>query len=349
MRNETRELFNAYCDRQAELNGAHPDTVRDGKAFSIEPSVQQKLNDKQQEDSSFLAAINISPVDEMKGEVLGLGVSGPLAGRTNTTNTDRAPVDPSGLDADGYECKQTNSDTFITYAKLDQWAKFADFQVRISNQIRKRQALDRIMIGFNGESAAVQTDRVAHPLLQDVNIGWIKKYLAKDAGSRCLLEGSKEDGKILIGPTGDYKNIHALVMDACHGLMPTWARHDAELVAILGEDLLHDTFFPLINKDLVPTETMAADLILAAKRVGGKKAVTVPYMRPKGIFITRLDNLSIYEQDGKRRRTVVDNAKRDRIETYESSNDAYAIEDFDFGCYIDNVEFQAEADPDAGA
>lgn len=346
MRNETRELFNAYCDRQAELNGVHPDTVRDGKAFSIDPTIQQKLNDKQQEDSSFLNAINIASVDELKGEALGLGIGEPLASRTNTSTTDRAPVDPSGMEADQYECAQTNSDTAIKYKKLDQWAKFADFQVRISNQIRRRQALDRILVGFNGTHAAAATNRGTYPRLQDVNIGWIEKVILRNNGARALLEGPKdvEAGKIVIGPTGDYKNVHALVKDACHGLLPEWADADSEMVAILGRDILHDIYFPLVNQNLQPTETLAADLLISAKTIGGRKAVSVPGMRPDGIFITRLDNLSIYEQDGKRRRTVVDNAKRDQVETYESSNDAFVIEDFDFACYIGNVKFQAEAE-----
>ena len=41
--------------------------------------------------------------------------------------------------------------------------------------IIKRQALDRIMIGFNGTSIAKDTDIVANPLLQDVNKGWLQK------------------------------------------------------------------------------------------------------------------------------------------------------------------------------
>lgn len=342
MRNETRELFNAFLDRQAELNGADAGTVRAEKTFSIDPSVQQKLIDRQQEDSSFLQAINVVPVDEMKGEVLGLGVSGPIASRTDTTANDRQTTDPTGLDQDGYECKQTESDTHLTYNKLDMWAKFPDFQTRISAQIVRRQALDRIMIGFNGTSAAVASNKATNPLLQDVNIGWLQKYRTHKAGAAVMTEGTKEDGKIIIGADPadcDYANIHALVKDAIYGLMPSWSRGDGELVAILGEDLEHDTFFPLINQNLAPTETLAADLILSAKRVGGKKAATVPFFPPKAILITRLDNLSIYEQAGKRRRTIVDNAKRSRVETYESSNDAYVVEDFDYGCLIENIQF----------
>jgi hypothetical protein len=58
-----------------------------------------------------------------------------------------------------YKCEQTNFDTVLTYAKLDLWAKFQDFQVRIRNAIVKRQALDRIMIGFNGVKRAKTSNR----------------------------------------------------------------------------------------------------------------------------------------------------------------------------------------------
>lgn len=351
MLNDTRVLFNEFLDRQAELNGADPEAVRDGKAFSIsnqtfaagEPSVQQRLIQKQQEDSSFLGAINIVPVTEMKGEKLGLGVSGPLASRTDTSGAGRRGTsDPSGVDVEGYECRQINSDTHITYAKLDMWAKFPNFQVLVSDQIRKRQALDRIMIGFNGTSSANTSNKVANPLLQDVAKGWLQKYRDNRPGA-VLDEGEVEAGKILIDPTGagDFRNIHALVTAAVHGLMPSWARNDGELVCILGDDLQHDVFFPLVDNDNKPTEMIAADLLLGAKRIGGKRPATVPFMLPKSIFITRLDNLSIYEQDGKRRRTIKEVPEANRIETYESSNDDYVVEDYDYGCLIENIEFAA--------
>ncbi len=44
-------------------------------------------------------------------------------------------------------------DTALPYAKLDMWAKFTDFQVRIRDMIVKRQALDRIMIGLKTASS----------------------------------------------------------------------------------------------------------------------------------------------------------------------------------------------------
>lgn len=351
MNNQTRVLLNQYLERQAELNGADADAAIAGKPFAIAahsftagtPSVQQRLIDKQQEDSSFLGAINMVTVEEIKGEKLGLGVSGPLASRTATTtdgSAKRATTDPTGVDAEGYECKQTNSDTHLTYAKLDMWAKFPDFQVRISDHIRKRQALDRIMIGFNGTSAAATTDKVANPLLQDVNIGWLQQYRANRPAA-VLSEGETEVGKIIIDPAGagDYKNIHGLVVDAIFNLMPSWARNDNELVVILGDQLQHDVFFPLVDNENKPTEMVAADLLLGAKRIGGKRPASVPFMVPDSIFITRLDNLSLYEQEGKRRRAVKEAPEINCIQTFESSNDAYVVEDYDYGCLIENIQF----------
>jgi hypothetical protein len=53
--------------------------------------------------------------------------------------------------------------------------KFADFHQRWTNAVAKAIALDRIMIGFNGTSAAATTDRSTNAKLQDVNIGWLQK------------------------------------------------------------------------------------------------------------------------------------------------------------------------------
>lgn len=351
MRPETRVALNAYLENQAELNGADYADVRAGKSFAIEPSVQQKLIDRQGESSAFMSEINVVPVDEMKGEKLGLSVSSPIAGRTDTAAGDeRDTVDPSGLDEEGYECVQTNSDTHLTYAKLDMWAKFPDFEIRIRNQILEQQRRDRIMIGFNGVQAARKTNKVNFPLLQDVNKGWLHHIRQYRDGLRVLSEGETEADKIIINKAGggDYFNIDALVMDATHNLMPSWARGDSELVVILGDALQHDTYFPLVNQDLEPTEKIAADLILSAKRIGSRRPVAVPYFPSRSMLITRLDNLSLYEQSGKRRRTVVDKASRDRVQTFESSNDGYVIENYDFVCLIENVQFGPTPAPGPG-
>lgn len=332
MRNDTRHVFEHYINRIAQLNGIGDAT----KAFSVEPSVQQTLEKKIQESSAFLSSINIIGVRELKGQKLGLGVSGPIAGRTNTSTSDRETRDVSTLDAHDYECHKTDFDTHITYGRLDAWARFPNFQTLLRDAIVQQQALDRIMIGFNGTSAAASTDRTKNPLLQDVNIGWLQSYRSH-ASERVLAEGS-ESGKIRVGESGDYANLDALVFDAVNELIDPWHRESTDLVAICGRKLLADKYFPLINQDNAPTEQQALDLIVSQKRMGGLQAVQVPFVPDGTILITTLDNLSLYWQLGARRRHIVENPKRDRIENYESSNDAYVVEDFGAGCLVENIE-----------
>ncbi|QCX49879.1 phage major capsid protein, P2 family [Ralstonia pseudosolanacearum] len=338
MRNETRRLFTAYKDAIAKLNGV----ARVDEKFSVAPSVQQKLETKVQESSDFLTRINFYGVTEQEAEKIGLGVSGPVASNTDTTQQDRQTSDIATLDGRRYRCEQTNSDTHITYQRLDAWAKFPDFQTRIRDAIIKRQALDRIMIGFNGASRAATSNRVVNPMLQDVNKGWLQN-LREQAPQRVMEEGKKAAGKIIVGAGGDYGNLDALVFDVVNQLVEPWYAEDPELVVLCGRNLLADKYFPLVNKDRDPVQQIAADLIISQKRIGNLQAVRVPYFPANGLLVTRLDNLSIYYQENARRRTILDNAKRDRIENYESSNDAYVIEDLACAAMAENIELAAAA------
>jgi P2 family phage major capsid protein len=334
MKKHTRLAFDKYAQRLAQLN----DTASVAQTFGVDPSIQQKLETKIQESSEFLGKINVIGVTELEGDKLGLGISGPIAGRTNTDKGDRKTRDLASLDDQRYRCEKTNFDTHIKYQTLDAWAKFPDFQQRIANVILQRQALDRMVIGFHGTSVAADTDIVKYPMLEDVNIGWLEHY-RRQAPQRVLHEG-KTPGKVVIGAGGDYANLDATVFDALNLLDP-WYQKDAGLVAIVGRALLHDKYFPLVNTKQAPTETLAADIVISQKRIGGLQAATVPYFPDNTILITRFDNLSIYWQESARRRRVVDEAKRDRIENYESSNDAYVIEDYGLGAMIENIELVA--------
>lgn len=331
MRNETRRAVNEYLSRLALLSGVDNAT----QTFSVAPSVQQTLETKIQESSSFLSQINMIGVRELKGEKLGLGVSGPIAGRTNTSTKDRATRDITTLDAHGYLCVQTNFDTHLGYAKLDAWAKFPDFQARVRDAIVQRQALDRMLIGFHGTSAAAETDLVANPLLQDVNIGWLQK-LRTDAPARVMAAGAVA-GKVTYGVGADFKNLDALVFDAVMLLDP-WYREDPGLRVFVSRDLMHDKLFPLVNQPTDPSEKIAADLLISQKRLGGLQAVQVPFFPDGTVLITSFSNLSIYWQEGARRRRVEDNPKRDRIENYESSNDAYVVEEYGLAALVENIE-----------
>ncbi|WP_070222964.1 phage major capsid protein, P2 family, partial [Janthinobacterium sp. HH103] len=297
MKKQTRQVFSQYETRLGQLN----DTDNVAKTFSVTPSVQQKLENKMQESSEFLSKVNIIGVGEQEGEKLGLGVSGPIASRTNTKDKERETRDLSTMDSTKYRCEQTNFDTHLSYAKLDAWAKFQDFQSRVANAILTRQALDRIVIGFNGVKVMATTDLASNPLLQDVNKGWLQ-HLREQAPERVLgLVAAGMPGKVIIGDVdgADYANLDAAVTDAVNLLDP-WYQEDTNLVAIVGRKLLNDKYFPLVNTKQAPTETLAADIIISQKRIGGLPAARVPYFPDNAILITRFDNLSIYFQDGAR-------------------------------------------------
>lgn len=332
MKNITRAAFNSYLAHIASLNGVPSAAVK----FNVAPTIQQKLETRIQESSAFLQAINVVPVDEMQGQKLGLGTNGPVASRTNTTAADRNTRDASALEGTGYKCEQTNYDTHVRYNTLDMWAKFPDFQLRLSRAIQQQCALDRIMIGFNGTSVAATTNLANNPLLQDVNKGWLQ-YMRDNAAARVMSEG-EDPGKVVVSAAGDYKTLDGLVYDAHKSLLDTWHAAAGDLVAVVGRGLMHDKLFPLVDGQDAPTEMLAADIVRSQMRLGGLPAVSVPFMIENAVLVTSLDNLSIYYQEGSRRRAVIDNPKRDRIETYESSNDAFVIEDLGKACLIENIE-----------
>lgn len=337
MRETTRLAFNGYLDNIAKLNSVGSATV----TFAAAPSVQQKLEDRIQESSAFLTMINMFGVTEQEGEKIGLSMSGPIASRTNTAAGPRLPKNPVSLDDRKYRCEKTDSDTFIPYALLDAWAKFPDFQTRIRNHIVMQQGRDRMMIGFNGTSVAAVTDLTANPMLQDVNKGWLQK-LRTERPAGVMNDGPSAGAlsvKVGSAAGSDYRNLDALVYDLLNELIDPWFREGTDLVTIVGRSLLHDKYFPIVNGAAsdAPTEQVARDVILSTKRLGGLPAMQVPFFPATAIMVTSLDNLSIYFQDGARRRRVEDNPARDRIDNFESSNDAYVIEELGKAALVENI------------
>ena len=365
MRNETRALFRAYCSQIALLNGIALATEQ----FNVDPVIEQKLESKMKESSEFLGMINVMPVTQQEGQVLGLTTTRTIAGRTDTSGgTRRNPTDPTG-DAQKrrYLCKQTDFDWARGYALMDAWRHKPDFETLLRDAILQQQSRDRIMIGWHGTSAADQTDRTANPLLQDVNIGWLKK-IRDNAPAQVFSDGSltvETDGTnnaalkaIYVKPgvelfdvnaahnaTGgsasadaDYSSLDALVLDAKR-LIPEWWRGDTELVVIVGHDLVDDKYFTIAQSTgAEATEVEATDRILrSTKTLGGLPAARVPFFPAGSMLITRLDNLSIYYQEGTRRRQLKDEPEYNRIANYESVNEAYVVEEYEMCVLVENI------------
>lgn len=341
MRNETRPLYEAFARQIAKLNGV----ANAEKSFTVSPSVQQTLENKVQLSSAFLSKINVVPVQDQESEKLGLGVLGTIAGRTKTsTGNPRQPRSVADLTAGRYRCVQTDFDTAFPFAQLDMWAKFKDFQQRLRDAIIKQQALDRIMIGFNGTHIADNSDRATYPLLQDLNKGWLQKY-REDAPERVMKEVKPGSNKVKVGKSvpkdEGYKTLDSLVFDAVNGLISEVFAENPDLVVIVGRDLLADKYFPLLE-DSKATEQLAADLVISQKRLGNLPAVRAPFFPAGKMLITPLSNLSLYYQEGSRRRHLKEEPEYNRVADYQSSNDAYVVECYEAGCLIENIEVVPE-------
>lgn len=326
----TRLAFNAYVATLAQINGVPAASEK----FTVDPTVAQKLEERIQQNADFLKRINVVNVDEMSGEVLGLGTNSSVASRTDTTVADRQPSAITNLTKRDYTCRKTDFDSYVTYKQLDMWAKFPDFQARMRNQVTLQVARDRLTIGWHGTSAAATTDRAAHPLLQDVNIGWLQKVRA-GAPERVL-----SDVKVGTHDGADYRNLDALVMDASNELLDEWYKDDSGIVAILGRELVTDKYVALLNSADAdaPTEKAAMQTLILNKTVGGRQAMQVPFFPARSILITKVSNLSIYVQNGSYRRQVADEAKRDRVVDYLSMNEDYVIEDLGACALVEGIQ-----------
>ncbi|EBD0955460.1 phage major capsid protein, P2 family [Salmonella enterica] len=348
MRKDARFKFNQYLSRIAELNGIEVSDLN--KKFTVEPSVTQTLFDKIQQSSSFLKLINMVTVGELTEEKVGIDVTGSIASTADTDGgVERKTADFAKMDAYRYFCHPVNFDYHLKYNKLDLWARFQDFQIRIRNAIIKRQALDYITIGFNGVSRAATSDRSKNPLLQDVAVGWLQKY-RNDAPERVMssitdAEGAVVSNTIKVGKGGHYANLDALVMDAFESLVAEIHRENPEMVVICGRRILTDKYFPMINKFQANSEQLAGELIISQKTIGQLQAVRAPFFPANSVFITTLDNISIYLYEDGHRRHIVENPKLDQVENYEQVKVDFVIEDYEAGCLIENIEILEPEEP----
>lgn len=326
------QMYSAMQLAMAETYGV--DTV--ARMFSVEPTIAQELNDAITAKADFLQRINVVLVTEIKGQKVFLGTSGPVTGRTNTKTTDREAKDASALDENTYELSSTESDVSLSYAKIDAWAKFPDFHQKYSAAVQKQIALDRIMVGFHGTHAAVQTDITQYPLLQDVNKGWLQQA-REQIPAQVLKEGAAA-GKVTMGPGGDYENLDALVHDTKQ-MVDERVRDGGDLVAIIGSDLLAaDKAKLYASQGGTPTEKERIESQQVIATYGGLPSFSVPNFPVNSVLVTSFDNLSIYVQDSSWRKQTVDNPKRSRIEDYNSRNEGYVIEQLEKFALTENVE-----------
>lgn len=120
MKKNTRFAFNAYLQQLARLNGVAVEEL--SSKFTVEPSVQQTLEDQIQQSAAFLTLINVTPVTEQSGQLLGLGV-------VAATPAELPPLHPLALPAKGGEAMVSRAATVPPVQRIE-----APMQIIIQTQ-----------------------------------------------------------------------------------------------------------------------------------------------------------------------------------------------------------------------
>lgn len=333
MQLNTKNKLGEYIKSVAKQNGVDDAT----EMFNVNPNGTQRIVAAIRQSNWFLGKVNIISVKNQIGEAIGLGVTGMIASRTDTSGDgERKPKDYHGMKAMPYNCVQTNFDTAIRYAKLDAFAHFKNFSKIISKHTREQIDANKITVGWYGLSAESNTDAKANPNGEDVNKGWYQA-MREHVPDRLITEGETA-GEIRIGEGGDFVNLDSAVLNV-KNLLDDIVENDSNLIAIIGTDLLayeKAKFYEAHGN--TPTEKSKVEEKQVIGTFGGLPAVTVPGFPSTGIMVTSYDNLSIYIQEDSVRRSVgKKNDPKDQIENYECMNMAYVIEQLE---KIAAVEFK---------
>ncbi len=209
MQENTKKKLSEYVTTVARQNGVDDATEK----FTVNPTATQRIIAAIRESNWFLGKINIIQVKNQIGEAIGLGVTGMIASRTDTTgDKERKPRDYSGMEAMPYQCVQTNFDTCIRYDRLDAFAHLKNFANIISSHTREQIDANKITIGWYGKSVAKDTDPAANPNGEDVNKGWFQA-LREHRSKQIITEVVEGSGEVRIGEGGDFVNLDLAVLN----------------------------------------------------------------------------------------------------------------------------------------
>lgn len=326
-------LLHKYAAGLAKANGAH----NTSKFFSLTPPVEIRLRDALLQSSEFLRMINVMDVDQINGQVVTTGKPGIYTGRKKEGRFSR----PLGVDGNKYELKETDSGSYLSYALLVIWANSGsedEFFQRIQAFSNESFALDMLRIGFNGISAAEDTDPEKNPNGEDVNIGWHQIVKARSP-KQIVMDVPT------LGRGGDFLSLDAAVTDLIHTNILEQYRQDPRLVVLVSADLIGMDATSMMNMVDRPTEKVAAQLI--NRQIAGRQAYSPPFMPEGRLIVTTLDNLHIYTQGGTRKRKSDWNDDRKQFENNYLRMEGYAIEHDELYAAYDKIAQAVPADPEA--
>nr|WP_314269784.1 P2 family phage major capsid protein [uncultured Kingella sp.] len=326
----------------AQANGISQEQVRQG--YAVAPVAVQTMYDQIAQNTELLQHINLVGKTEKIGEIIGLS-SGLVASNTDTTQSgkERQPKSIHNLDGRKFVLEQTNFDVALRYEEIDQWAHLTDFPVHVSKKIAESIALSLITVGMNGIKRAQNTDIAQNPMLQDVAKGWLQK-MREENPTRVLgwqagqVGQTKQEVQWGSG-AAEYKNLDAVVKDAIDSLMDERFADRSDFVVLASRRTVSDKYLNIINASgNKATEIEAGGRLNQSRTLGGYPVMYVPNMPAATLLITPLKNLSLYYQQSGERRYIADNPKKDQLESYQSKNIDFIVEEYGAAVLVENLK-----------
>jgi P2 family phage major capsid protein len=332
-----RQRLDDHFAKTALAYGIDQGNAMAGQHFSATPSVTQSVMKKIVETGAgFLASIATIPVTEIKGQKVLVGVSSRVASRTDTSGSgERTPKNLLGTSTQDYELFPTEWDVALKYADIDAWAKFPNFSDLYMQAVREAIANDILQTGWTGTSAATNTNLTSNPLLQDLNIGWLKKIRDFNGGSQHVI--GTTGNPVQLGGT-IFKNLDQLALAAKQKIQPQF-RMRGDLVLLVADDVMsnqEDTYFELNGNK--PTEKAVMSGLIT-KSYAGMPAIVPPFMPNGTLLVTPLQNLAYYYQDSSYRRLQRDWPSKNQVQEFNSVNDGYVVQEELATCLIENITF----------
>lgn len=309
---EAEKLINQYSVALAKSYGVGSTKHQ----FAITPPQEIKLRKALLDSSAFLQEITVLNVNQIKGQVIAVGVANLFTGRKQNG---RFGAD-LGVDGNEYELRETDSCAVLRWSLLAAWANAGtpnEFFQLITAFTNEAFALDMLRIGFNGVRYAADTNPVENPNGEDVNKGWHQLAKEYDNGSHVLTAA------VTIGVGGDYSTLDAAALDVISRL-PAQFREHPELTVLAGSDLVAAEQQRMANQTDKPTEKAAFTPML--KSIAGRRHVTPPFFPGKRIAVTIPKNLHCYTQTGTQRREAKHVGDRKAFESSWWRMQGYALE-----------------------
>jgi P2 family phage major capsid protein len=313
------------------------DTLDASKQFSVTGPMEIKLKKALLDSVEFLSMITMMDVDQIKGQVVKVGNYGIATGRKSGGRF----TSENGVDGHTYELVETDSCASVPWATLAVWANAGStnqFMQLMSQNATLRFALDLLRVGFNGTTAAADSDPVANPMGEDVNKGW-HQIVKEKAPDQIVVD------EVYFDPdgAGDYKTLDAIVTELKNTLIHPSLRNDPRLVVLVGSDLTATAQTHMMNQADKPSEKVAAQQM--DKNIGGLRAYTPPFFPGKRITLTLLSNLHLYTQKGTRSRKSENVEDRKQHEDKYWRMEGYAVEEFEGYASIDEANMNIGPKP----